>query len=111
MVAGNIRGLKLLKIDVGSSVPPESPSMNPETGRFSATYVVNVTKVAENQKGFKTFRIMRLLSSGIILNAKFARKATLASGKIIFFWLVSCRSHLAHRFQMQVSIPPALLSR
>jgi len=25
--------------------------MNPETGRFSATYVVNVTKVAENQNG------------------------------------------------------------
>ena len=51
MVAGNIRGLKLLKIDVGSSVPPESPSMNPETGRFSAIYVMNVTKVAENQNG------------------------------------------------------------
>jgi len=31
-----LRGSKSLKIDVGSSVPPESPSMNPETGRFFA---------------------------------------------------------------------------
>ena len=27
------------QIDVGSSVPPESPLMNPETGRLSATHV------------------------------------------------------------------------
>ena len=43
-----LRGLKSLKIDVGSTVPPESPSMNSETGRFSATYA---SKVAENQNG------------------------------------------------------------
>ncbi len=36
-----LRGLELLKIDVGSSVPPESPSMKPETGRLSATNVTH----------------------------------------------------------------------
>jgi hypothetical protein len=37
------------QIDVGSPVPPESPSMNPETGRFSVT---KLPKVAENQNGY-----------------------------------------------------------
>ena len=46
-----LRGLKSLKIDVGSSVHPESPSMKPEAGRFSATKVSKATKVAENQNG------------------------------------------------------------
>ena len=46
----NIR-LRGLKIDVGSSVPPESPSMNPETGRLSATHASKVMKVAESQNG------------------------------------------------------------
>ncbi len=49
-----LRCLKSLKIDVGSSVPPESPSMNPETGRLSALHVTNTTKimkVAESQNG------------------------------------------------------------
>jgi hypothetical protein len=49
------------QIDVGSPVPPESPSMNPETGRFSATYVMNVTKVAENQNGIVLFNKISLL--------------------------------------------------
>ncbi len=35
----------------GVPVPPESPSMNPETGRFSATNVSKVINVAENQNG------------------------------------------------------------
>jgi len=39
------------QIDVGSSVPPESPLMNPETGRLSATHVSKVMKVAESQNG------------------------------------------------------------
>ena len=46
-----LRGLKSLKIDVGSPVPPESPSMNPETGRLSATHASKVMKVAESQNG------------------------------------------------------------
>jgi len=44
----NIR-LRGLKRDVGSSVPPESPSMKPETGRLSAA--VKVMKAAESQNG------------------------------------------------------------
>jgi len=48
-----LRGLRSLKIDVGSTVPPESPSMNPETGRLSATHASKVVKVAESQNGFK----------------------------------------------------------
>ena len=47
-----LRGLKSLKIDVGSSVPPESPSMNPEMGRLSATHASKVMKVMESQNGF-----------------------------------------------------------
>ena len=46
----NIR-LRGLKINVGSPVPPESPSMNPETGRLSATHASKVMKVAESQNG------------------------------------------------------------
>ncbi len=41
-----LRGLK--QIDVGSPVPPESPSMNPETGRLSATNISKVIKVTES---------------------------------------------------------------
>ena len=37
------------QIDVGSSVPPESPSMKSETGRLSATHASKVMKVAESQ--------------------------------------------------------------
>jgi len=39
------------KTDVGSSVPPESPSMNPEAGRLSATYASKVINVAGSQNG------------------------------------------------------------
>ncbi len=46
-----LRGLKLLKIDVGSPVPPESPSMKSETGGLSATHASKVIKVAESQNG------------------------------------------------------------
>ncbi len=46
-----ILGKDLKKIDVGSSVPPESPSMNLETGRFSATNSSKLMKIAENQNG------------------------------------------------------------
>ena len=49
-----LRGLKSLKIDVGSSVPPESPSMKPETGRLPATHTSKAMKVAESQNGVKT---------------------------------------------------------
>jgi len=35
----------------GVSVPPESPSMNPKTGRLSATHASKVIKVAESQNG------------------------------------------------------------
>jgi len=42
--------LKALKM-WGVSVPPESPPMKPEEGRFSATNVSKVIKVAENQNG------------------------------------------------------------
>ena len=45
-----LRGLKSLKIDVGSSVPPESPSMNPEMGRLSATHASKVMKVVERAR-------------------------------------------------------------
>ena len=44
-----LRGLK--QIDVASPVPAESPSMNPETGRLSATHASKVIKVAESQNG------------------------------------------------------------
>ena len=37
-----LRGLKSLKIDVGRPVSPESPPMNPEAGRLSATHASNV---------------------------------------------------------------------
>ncbi len=37
--------------NVGGPVPPESPSMNPETGRLSATNALKVIKVAESQNG------------------------------------------------------------
>ena len=47
-----LRGSKSLKIDVGSPVPLESPSMNPETGRPSATHASKVMKAAESQNGF-----------------------------------------------------------
>ena len=45
----NIR-LKALKM-WGVSVPPESPSMNPETGKLSATFASKVMKVTESQNG------------------------------------------------------------
>ena len=46
-----LRGLKSLKIDVGRPVSPESPPMNPEAGRLSATHASKVMKVAESQNG------------------------------------------------------------
>ena len=46
-----LRDLKSLKIDVGSPVPPESPPMNPEAGRLSATHTSKVTKVVKSQNG------------------------------------------------------------
>lgn len=39
------------QMDVRSTVPREGPSMNPETGRLSATHASNATKVAESQNG------------------------------------------------------------
>ncbi|MEQ9716206.1 MAG: transposase [Candidatus Asgardarchaeum sp.] len=49
--AWNIRLRGLKQIDVASPVPAESPSMNPETGRLSATHASKVIKVAESQNG------------------------------------------------------------
>ena len=46
-----LRGFKSLKIDVGRPVSPESPPMNPEAGRLSATHASKVMKVAESQNG------------------------------------------------------------
>jgi len=54
-----LRGLKSLKIDVGSSVPPESPSMNPETGRLSATNGSKDMKVAESRNGSSQMHLWR----------------------------------------------------
>ncbi|MHA1709304.1 MAG: hypothetical protein ACTSXJ_05705 [Candidatus Baldrarchaeia archaeon] len=39
------------QMDVRSTAPRESPSMNPETGRLSATHASIATKVAESQNG------------------------------------------------------------
>ena len=39
------------QIEVGSTVPPESPSMNPETGMPSTTHTSKIMKVAESQNG------------------------------------------------------------
>ncbi len=46
---GSLKEWSLSKTDVGSPVHPESPSMKPEMGRFTATSVVKATKAAENQ--------------------------------------------------------------
>ena len=46
-----LRGLKSLKMDVGSSVPPESLPMKLEEGRLSATRVSYILKVADSQNG------------------------------------------------------------
>ena len=42
------------QIDVGSSVPPESPPMNPEAGRLPATYASKATEAAESQNGYRS---------------------------------------------------------
>ena len=52
----------------GVSVPPESPSMNPETGRFSATNVLKVMKVAENQNGKCQLYDITSLPNGFVRN-------------------------------------------
>lgn len=45
----NIR-LRALKM-WGASVPPESPSIKPETGRLAVAKVIKVTEIAVNQNG------------------------------------------------------------
>jgi len=42
------------QMDVGGPVSPESPSMNPETGRPSTTHASKTMKVAESQNGSKS---------------------------------------------------------
>jgi len=59
-VGGAVRGREARKggakgqMDVRSTAPRESPSMNPETGRLSATHASIATKVAESQNGLTT---------------------------------------------------------
>jgi len=56
-VRGAVRGREARKggakgqMDVRSTVPRESPSMNPEAGRLSATNASKIVKVAESQNG------------------------------------------------------------
>jgi len=56
-VGGAVRGREARKggakgqMDVRSTVPRESPSMNPEAGRLSATNASKIVKVAESQNG------------------------------------------------------------
>jgi len=48
------------QIYVGSSVPPESPSMKPETGRLSATNASKVMKVVESQNGGRGKQFLKM---------------------------------------------------
>ncbi|RLI80908.1 hypothetical protein DRP04_07285 [Archaeoglobales archaeon] len=57
------------QIDVGSSVPPESPSMKPETGRLSATHASKVMKVAESQNGSSLSSNLRSRNEQIVAGA------------------------------------------
>jgi len=67
-VGGTVRGREARKggakgqMDVRSTAPREGPSMDPETGRLSATHASIATKVAESQNG-----IIMLVKTHVVL--------------------------------------------